>query len=363
VPAGGCLLVANHSAAAIGEGLLLLRAWHRRFPDRRLHILAHRIFWYWPLRRLGLAQRIGALPAHPEIARRVLARGDALLVFPGGEVEVGRHVVDSYRVTLGERSGFARLARAAGVPIVPVVISGSHHAYLVLPGARRLAERLHLPRLAGVRALPMTAGGLALVFAVAGTLVLPILLPVAALAAAQAVLPFPTRITARVLCPVRPVPDELDEALAARVVAEMQAAMDQLLTARGPWRLTRLVRWLQQHVPPLFKAAPRAGSPTGRPTSGWPPRASTEVRAGPPAAPSRVASWSFTGSPPRSPRSAPACSTRIATAATTPSRRARTAQPWPRSSPRTPPRRDARRPPRCGRWRSTCAATASCGAG
>lgn len=267
VPSGGCLLVANHSAAAIGEGLLLLRAWHKRFPDRRLHVLAHRIFWYWPLRQLGLVQRMGAIPAHPEVARRALARGDALLVFPGGEVEVGRHVVDSYRVTLGERSGFARLARTAGVPIVPVVISGAHHAYLVLPGARRLAERLHLPRVAGVRALPMTAGGLVVVAAVAGTLVLPLLLPVALLAAAQAVLPFPTRITARVLCPVWAAPeaekDEPDEAVAARVVTQMQAAMDQMLAARGPFRLTRLVRWLQRVVPGVQGDGPAA--PARRP--------------------------------------------------------------------------------------------------
>src|SRR5262245_28271417 len=111
VPDGACLIVANHSAAAVQEALLVLRAWHRRFGDRPARGLVHRFAFESPWKHIPLFLKMGGLFAHPEVARRALERGCALLIFPGGDMEVSRPFSQRHRVTLGERSGFVRLAR------------------------------------------------------------------------------------------------------------------------------------------------------------------------------------------------------------------------------------------------------------
>src|SRR5262245_6310906 len=84
IPKGACLMVANHSAGAPHEVLLLLRAWKEKWSERPVRGLAHRIAWHYPFRLFPLIQKIGGLFAHEKTARAALARGQALLVFPGG---------------------------------------------------------------------------------------------------------------------------------------------------------------------------------------------------------------------------------------------------------------------------------------
>ena len=87
---GKCLLVANHSAALVVDIPLLIRAWVQAHGDRPARGLAHRLNWQAPMKWLKLLQRVGAVYAHPEVARSVLERGDALITFPGGESEALR---------------------------------------------------------------------------------------------------------------------------------------------------------------------------------------------------------------------------------------------------------------------------------
>jgi 1-acyl-sn-glycerol-3-phosphate acyltransferase len=62
----------------------------------------------------------------------VLARGEQLLVTPGGMREA-RPSREFYRLRWEGRYGFARLALATGVPIVPLAVVGGAEAY---PGVR-----------------------------------------------------------------------------------------------------------------------------------------------------------------------------------------------------------------------------------
>jgi 1-acyl-sn-glycerol-3-phosphate acyltransferase len=228
VPPGPCLLVANHSAGALFEILLLVRVWQTRLGARPARGLAHRAFWRRPLRWLGVA-RVGALPAEPDVARRALSRGYSLLVFPGGELEVFRPFGARDRVDFAGRTGFVRLARREGVPIVPVAISGSHAAYVVLPGARRAARWTGLDRALGLKAFPLTVGVLAAFL----TAALPLLAPAAWLAA---LVPLPTRIEAEVLPPLLVGAHEGTRHAAARVEHEIQAAVDRMASRRRtPW--------------------------------------------------------------------------------------------------------------------------------
>jgi len=237
VPRGGCLVVANHSAGAIAEVLLLHRAWVRHFGGNRpARGLAHQVAWQPPLKWLPVAQKIGGVFAHPEVARRVLARGEPLLVFPGGDLEALRPFSRRYEVEFGGRVGFARLAREAGVPIVPIVLCGSHAAYVVPRGLDRLARISGMQKVFGLKVLPMTLGALAAIAASLGALALPPLLPLAVAAWLQAMVPAPTRIEAEVLEPMEVHPDESDAEAAERVRQAMERALQRLASRRAtPW--------------------------------------------------------------------------------------------------------------------------------
>jgi 1-acyl-sn-glycerol-3-phosphate acyltransferase len=235
VPDGPCLVVANHSIGAVHEILLLLRAWYQRFGERPARGLAHQVAWQFPMSLLQV-QKIGGIYAHRDVALRALKQGQALLVFPGGDLETFRPFSERYRVTLGGRSGFARLAREAGVPIVPVVFCGSHASYIVLPGADRMARWTGLHKVFGLKAFPLT-GGLALLGAGALlSLLNPVALALLGGALAQAIVPLPSRFEAEVIDPITPRADESDEDLAERVRAAMQEAMHRLAAGRRtPW--------------------------------------------------------------------------------------------------------------------------------
>ena len=236
VPDGPCLVVANHSAAAIQETLMVMHSWHERFGDRPARGLAHRAVFAFPFRHIPLVPKLGGIFAHPAVAKRYLAEGCAVLVFPGGEMEVARPFRDRHLVTLGSRSGFVRIAREANVPIVPLVLCGSHASYVVVPGAARFARWLRMHRLLGVKAVPMTVGGLALAVALAN----PLLWPVWPLAALQAVLPYPSQVKAEVLDPVYVGDGESDEEVADRVRQRMQETMNRLAGERSPNLLERI---------------------------------------------------------------------------------------------------------------------------
>jgi 1-acyl-sn-glycerol-3-phosphate acyltransferase len=230
IPEGACLVVCNHSAGALWEVFLLLHAWRRHFGARPARGLAHRIAWQPPFDRIGL-QKIGAVFAHPEVAMATLARGAAVLVFPGGDVETARPFGDRYRVTFAGRSGFVRIAREAGVPIVPLVICGSHASYLSLPLGTWVARAFRTHRLVGAKAWPVTAG----LAALAATLVAPPLWPLAPLALAQAVVPLPSKMVMEALGPIDAGAED-DSIAALQIERIMQDAMTRLASERTtPW--------------------------------------------------------------------------------------------------------------------------------
>jgi 1-acyl-sn-glycerol-3-phosphate acyltransferase len=71
--------------------------------------------------------------------------GQLLGVFPEGLRGVGKLYRERYRLTYFGRGGFVRLARTAGVPIIPVAIVGAEETHPVLAKLTRLAQPLGLP--------------------------------------------------------------------------------------------------------------------------------------------------------------------------------------------------------------------------
>ena len=238
IPAsGGFLFVINHSVGVISELFLLLRTWHIHFRGTRppVRALSHQLWWQFPATLMQFP-KIGAIFAHPDVARRRLANGDVILLYPGGDLEAFRPFSDRYKVTLGGRHRFVTLAREAGVPIVPLVVCGSHANYVVLPGAQTLAQKTPLGRMYRAKSLPLSLGLAGVSVTALASLAMPLLLPLLGLASLQAMIPAPSRIEAEILAPILPREDESDQECARRIRDAMQVSMDQMAGNRTtPW--------------------------------------------------------------------------------------------------------------------------------
>jgi len=151
--AGPVVVVANHGGALPWDALVLRLALRREHPARReLRPLLdapalRRPFW-------GTAwARLGAVPATPENASRILSGGGAVAVFPEGSG--ARPWPQRYRIGAFGRGGFVKLALRHGAAIVPCAIVGSEEACAPVGRPGFLAEALRMPVLGAGAALPL----------------------------------------------------------------------------------------------------------------------------------------------------------------------------------------------------------------
>jgi 1-acyl-sn-glycerol-3-phosphate acyltransferase len=169
----------------------------------------HRAWWRVPGVRDVVAE-LGGLPGPPTAAdvRTIVARGQHLVLAPGGTREGLRPFWRTHAVDFGARRGYLRLAFAHGLPIVPVVATGLEATFVGLNDGHAFAKRMF-----GRDDVPAwVALGLGGVWPLA--------------------LPFPVKIRQRIGAPIRlgegvPSTDEL-EAAHARVTGTMQSMLDDL---------------------------------------------------------------------------------------------------------------------------------------
>jgi 1-acyl-sn-glycerol-3-phosphate acyltransferase len=142
---GPALLVANHSGGLPYDGAMLIHAVHREHPaHRRLRPLVANFAFRSPWMSQVVA-KIGGVRAASGSARRLLSAGELVGVFPEGLRGVGKLFRERYRLERFGRGGFARLAREARVPIIPVAIVGAEEIHPVLTKLTAIAEPLGLP--------------------------------------------------------------------------------------------------------------------------------------------------------------------------------------------------------------------------
>jgi 1-acyl-sn-glycerol-3-phosphate acyltransferase len=147
---GPYMVVSNHNAGlGVAELISFIALWAERFENKRpIAGFAHPLgFKYWPMTLIH--RHIGSIPSTYEAAYAALGAGVPIIVFPGGDYETLRPVWHAKRVDFGGRKGFLRIARTAGVPIVPMGITGSHYTAPMLLRSRALAWILIVPRLFG----------------------------------------------------------------------------------------------------------------------------------------------------------------------------------------------------------------------
>jgi acyltransferase-like protein len=96
-----------------------------------------------PLR--WLCDALGFVTGDDERLAAAVARGEHIMVTPGGAREGCRSFRNRYRVSWGERLGYLRTAVKYGLSIVPVAAAGADWTYIGLNDAEFLGRRLGLP--------------------------------------------------------------------------------------------------------------------------------------------------------------------------------------------------------------------------
>src|SRR3954451_2771204 len=222
IPASGpVLLVGNHSGGNVPPDTFVFTLAFTSFfgVERRFYQLAHNLVVTLPFPGAVL-RKYGTIAASRENAQAVLRRGDALLVYPGGDYEVFRPSWESNVVDFGGRKGFIRLALEQDVPIVPVVSIGGQESALFLTRGEWLAKLLGVDKSLRLKSVPIS-------------LALPWGLNISDLAGH---IPFPTKITIEALEPInlreRYGDDPDIDKIYDDVIGQMQDTLDQLAAER-----------------------------------------------------------------------------------------------------------------------------------
>jgi 1-acyl-sn-glycerol-3-phosphate acyltransferase len=148
---GRALLVSNHAGSLFPwDGVMLGTAVLREHPlPRFTRFLV--LNWAFDLPFISVFMRkVGAVPASPYNAIRLLEQDELVGVFPEGVKGTGKAFADRYRLQRFGRGGFVEMALRTSAPIVPVAIVGSEEIY------PKIADAQPLARLTGAPFVPIT---------------------------------------------------------------------------------------------------------------------------------------------------------------------------------------------------------------
>jgi 1-acyl-sn-glycerol-3-phosphate acyltransferase len=123
IPEGGCVLACNH-VSSFDPWPLGMPLW----PETFLRVMAKSELYWFPLDKL--LDALGAFPVHRgqrdtvaiETAVRLAREGNVVTMFPEGTRRT-KGLVKKYEAR--PRSGAARIALEAGVPLVPAAVRGT----------------------------------------------------------------------------------------------------------------------------------------------------------------------------------------------------------------------------------------------
>jgi len=90
-----------------------------------------------------LMQLAGAVDGTRENATSLLEKGELVLTYPGGVREIMGSRFGHEHIDWRGRTGFANVAIAAGVPVIPVVSVGVNNGFIFLTSGRLLGRLLY----------------------------------------------------------------------------------------------------------------------------------------------------------------------------------------------------------------------------
>lgn len=137
--AGGCVIVSNHGRLDFDSFILLRLILRTR--GRLARLMADHL-WF----RVPLVDRVfaaaGAVDGTRENALGLLARGEAVLTYPGGVREIFGSRFRREHIDWEGRRGFAAVAIEAGAPVVPVAGIGVNSGHIFVSSGRLLGTLL-----------------------------------------------------------------------------------------------------------------------------------------------------------------------------------------------------------------------------
>ncbi len=215
---GGALLVGNHAGAIPSDAPVIMHGIEKEL-GRPVYGLADHFFRTIPV--VGtLWARAGGVSARPANAYRLLKeQGQLVLDFPEGTKGTSKSFSDRYQLRRFGRGGFVEIAMRAGVPVVPIAVTGSEETMPILFRLPAVARVLGLPY------FPITAN-----VVVAGPL--------------GYALPLPSKFKLRVLDPIHfDVPPDQERYSKSRVMEEserirnliQETVYDMLRVRRSVW--------------------------------------------------------------------------------------------------------------------------------
>ena len=142
---GRALLVANHAGILPWDGTMMSVALLKEHPlPRYPRFLV--LNWAFDLPFVPVALRkLGAVPASPYNAIRLLEQDELVAVFPEGVKGAGKDFRDRYRLQRFGRGGFVRIALRTQTPIIPVAVVGSEEIYPKIGESGLLARAMGAP--------------------------------------------------------------------------------------------------------------------------------------------------------------------------------------------------------------------------
>lgn len=212
---GPTMFVTNHGFGGITD-LNAFAVWAVEQDlklDRPLVALGHGMAW-----KVGggeFFEGFGGVPASSHAAEDAFADGCHVLVIPGGDIEAAKTFSERNKVIFSGRSGFARVAMKAGVPILPVVTAGAGETLYCISRGETLAKVTGASRVLRLKALAVS-----------------ISVPMGLTVGGPPYLPLPAKLVTTVLPLMTPNDGETADQLASRVHTEMQSAMDDMTRDR-----------------------------------------------------------------------------------------------------------------------------------
>ena len=145
IPDGKVLLVGSHNGGLASPDMVMtMYDWFCRFGTQRpVYGLMHPCVWKVNPSLARLAEKTGAIVAHPKTAIAAFQRNASVLVYPGGAQDVFRPHSQRNQINLAGRKGFIKLALREQVPIIPVISKGAHDTLFVLADIYEWVEKLH----------------------------------------------------------------------------------------------------------------------------------------------------------------------------------------------------------------------------
>jgi len=144
LPRGRVLLVANHSGQVPIDGIIIaISVFLEANPPRIARAMVEK--WSQTLPFVStFFTKSGQVVGVPENARRLLSRGEALLVFPEGIRGLSKTIRHRYELA-DFGLGFMRLALETDSPIVPVAVVGAEEQYISVANVKSVAKMLRIP--------------------------------------------------------------------------------------------------------------------------------------------------------------------------------------------------------------------------